>query len=649
MSELVVAPSEVRLTIAATRPPRVARVAPEAVLFEAVPAGFPLERPYGSSWYRPEMHEIFYEWDFGDPGARWTAPRNTLELWRDANRAFTQVAAHVYRKPGRYTITCTARRIVEVEPFTVIEARDSVEIEVGDLEEQLDGDAGTTIVALDRDFTRRPDRGVERYIETNPRTTLDWRYTVASFGANGARVQRVLFKRGETYTSPCWPEDAFGQGLVDFVHFGTWGDPDLPPPVFPRLGQPSENVKGAVPVVYDGLAVSGSYDPMTETKGPHAGLGMYISDGGYCLLNDLHFTSLVFALYIDHVRDNLIDFGPATIVMNNCSMERLATYGVYSVEREDSVIAILGCRDTDPGDAPMGGDNARDGAGNEQGPVRVFTRGDVIVDGCDYFSRYGWTQAWRWADDVPATDQQACLRAFSSGTPDTDGRLFVTRTAGEAGPLLSLGSSGGVSPPRGNALIDMVIHVGSPMTKVGIVSQMGAVTVRNALFIRPEVGGGPWFDAALNMPRVRKGAQVSIPIEIYFEPVAFYNNTVIALNPQGRAVEGLAIDENWVTYTESNNLFYTPSIDAQPDHIDFAPFDRTPLWEPRWLGRLEYADEGVLQTQYRPPPDTVALYRPLAGSPVIGEATAGYIPLWDLLGNPRWPTRTLGALEPPAQ
>jgi hypothetical protein len=57
----------------------------------------------------------------------------------------------------------------------------------------------------------------------------------------------------------------------------------------------------------------------------------------------------------------------------------------------------------------------------------------------------------------------------------------------------------------------------------------------------------------------------------------------------------------------------------------------------------------VLQTQYRPPPDTVALYRPLPGSPVIGEAIAGYVSLWDLLGNPRWPTLTRGALEPPAE
>ena len=87
----------------------------------------------------------------------------------------------------------------------------------------------------------------------------------------------------------------------------------------------------------------------------------------------------------------------------------------------------------------------------------------------------------------------------------------------------------------------------------------------------------------------------------------------------------------------------------QPDHTDFAPFDRTPVWEPRWLGRLEYADAGVLQTRYRPPPDTVALYRPLPGSPAIGAATSGYVALWDLLGRPRWPTLTLGAVEPPGE
>ena len=647
MSELIVAPSQARLTIAATRAPAPARVAPEAVLFEAFPAGFPMERPHGSTWYRPDMHEIFYEWDFGDPGARWTAPQNTLETWRDANRAFTQVAAHVYRRPGRYRITCTARRIVEVEPFTVIEARDSVEIEIGDIEDLFEGDVGTTIVALDGDFTGRPARGVERRIETNPSTILDWRYSVENFGANGARVQRVLFKRGETYANPCWPHGAFEKGLVDFVYFGSWGDPDLPPPTFRNLGQGGSNGKGAVPVVFDGLAALGQYDPMTETPGPTRNTGMVMTDGGYCLLNDLSFSSLMTGIIIDHYRTGQREFGPATIVLNNCSMERLAHYGVFSAEREDSVVAMLGCRDTDPGDAPMGGDNDRDALGNEQGPVRIHARGDVIVDGGDYFARYGWTLGAEWPDGVRATAQQACLRCFSSETNDTEGRLFVTRTSGEAGPLLSLGSTPGRAAPRGNVLVDMVIHVGSPATRQVIQCQMGALTVRNGLFIKPAVEGDLSLLSIVHQPRIRKDDRISIPLEVYFEPIAVYSNTIAVLN-RGAPVEPLAIDDNWVNFTESNNLVYAPATPGQPDHRDFAPFDATPLWEPRWLGRLEYPDEGVLQVQYRPPPDTVSLFRPLPGSPVIGAATAGYVPLWDLLGNPRWPTLTLGAVEPPA-
>jgi hypothetical protein len=56
MTDLVVAPYRARLTVAVTKAPAPARDAPGAVLFEASPSGFPLERPFGATWDRPDMH-----------------------------------------------------------------------------------------------------------------------------------------------------------------------------------------------------------------------------------------------------------------------------------------------------------------------------------------------------------------------------------------------------------------------------------------------------------------------------------------------------------------------------------------------------------------------------------------------------------------
>jgi hypothetical protein len=80
--------------------------------------------------------------------------------------------------------------------------------------------------------------------------------------------------------------------------------------------------------------------------------------------------------------------------------------------------------------------------------------------------------------------------------------------------------------------------------------------------------------------------------------------------------------------------------------VDLAPFDDATLFEARYRGRLEPADAGVLKTQYATPDGVVSLYRPLAGSPVVGAASAGVASVFDLLGDRRGEMPSAGAVEP---
>jgi len=87
------------------------QVAPEGFRFAVDLTGFTAKKSSSAAEYDPQHHDIFYFWDFGDPGGTFDAPENVLDHQRDSNVAYGPTAAHVYEAFGSYTVS-----VLVIEP-----------------------------------------------------------------------------------------------------------------------------------------------------------------------------------------------------------------------------------------------------------------------------------------------------------------------------------------------------------------------------------------------------------------------------------------------------------------------------------------------------------------------------------------------------
>ena len=666
------------LGIQVRRGPAAVRLAPEAVFFEAEPAGFDLPAPSGAAWYRPEMHEIEYEWDFGDPGATYTATERTVPDWQDANRGFGQCVAHVFSQPGTYTVTCTARKVVSLDPVEVHEATASATVTVAAQDPAFapvpaggSTVARTIAVALDGDFTGADPSWAQATTEDPANATTSFQYRAKTILTDldnaddpaDAGYVRILLKRGESYTSNLIDEEIerWADGPLKVVYFGSWGDPADPAPVcyaasqtiHPNFRDPAHGVPA---YIFEGLELRGDYDPITQTSAGSSGTAITIRDTAYCLITGCTLTNHNMGVYHAPWEDDRRGIGRSYLVIHDTKMSHLAQYGLYQDDRaapgEMAWTALLGVQDLDVGNAPSGGSGTTQSNTNSQGPVRSTALGLFVCDGCEMFSRYGWTTAGTWDDGATKTAGQAGLRLPSHSTPDGNARVFITRLAYEGDPMVSLGSPIATPAPYGNVMLDGFLHVCTATSIETVQTQMGGVTVRNGLVIKPAPAApdvpayGRLVSAGItkNAPGdVLEPGQVDAPIRVY-------NNTVVALHaePAPHDVDLVSNSGSTGTFTDvsaENNVIYAPNYPGQADHLDIAPFDATELFGVRWAGRMEIEDAGVLQTDYAAPAGSVSLYQPLPGSPALGAVTSGRIALFDLRGRRRGALPALGALD----
>ncbi|MCP4176855.1 MAG: PKD domain-containing protein, partial [bacterium] len=79
--------------------------APFAVFFDAVDGSSGVLQPESING-RKEYADLFYYWDFGDPGKG-----NWPESNKSKNHDIGYVASHVYEDPGTYTVTLTVKNM----------------------------------------------------------------------------------------------------------------------------------------------------------------------------------------------------------------------------------------------------------------------------------------------------------------------------------------------------------------------------------------------------------------------------------------------------------------------------------------------------------------------------------------------------------
>ena len=637
-----------------------------------LPADFAEDRPWK---YQPEFHEIFYEWDVVRPsdGKRltYTAPQNVLPGFDDAGKQRGKFACFVLPEPGDWQITCTARQIKSVDPLTFVEVSATETVTVGaDLFGPTEGDLlwtadNTICMAADGDFTGAP---TGHHIAYEPAASGNaYRTALASAAANaptlpdGTKAVRVLLKRGEGQDAPITDEWFDIASIVEdrdnprFVHmvYGTWGD-GANPVMGSRVGVGNTSTLRAVTTLISaGIDFKGTLNHITrDYDGDNPGTVVYHlhpKPGSYHLLTGLSMSDIwgigVYPLPKSTGAEYAAD--PYMFVVHDCAFDNVMDYAWFGNWGPGlgCKSAFIGNRALHPADAPTY--LIDEGPGlqlKNHGPLRGGGSGDFVVDGNDFFTRHGWTGGIGWPDGTRQVAAQPHVRIGGNG------RVVFTRNTGEGdGSVGSFSSLEQFSTTVLNLLVDGNYKLFGANPELFCSSEGGNATVRNNMAVYHYVDGGRPFTSVFSS--FGMNARLAYTVEqLAWEPVAAYGNTLIVLGGNNGVVidDTVSIADEFEIYTVSNNVIHAPGIAGQPGHVDLAPFDATEMFDARYLGRWEGGYDAALVTSLATPDGTASLYAPLPGSAVEGGATAGYVPLFDILGTPRWPLATLGAVQVPS-
>lgn len=181
------------ITLPATSsiPARSAGVAPLAVFFDATDTT-------ATATTRP-LHDLEYRWNFGDPlgspvsGTAWNTDSNPGASSR--NLATGPVAAHVYERPGTYTVT------LSITDGTNTVTSSCIQITAQDPDRVFSG-ANTTCVAATQPSSGGWDgcpAGAMQVVQPDFASAVGNRANPAAGYAKTGK--RVLFRRGDTFTA----------------------------------------------------------------------------------------------------------------------------------------------------------------------------------------------------------------------------------------------------------------------------------------------------------------------------------------------------------------------------------------------------------------------------------------------------------------
>lgn len=656
------------------------QMAPDSIRFEVdlSQANFDTPGPdAGTPYYDTRMHKLYYFWDLGDPGT-WGEPVNVLTAWKNRNVAKGPSVKHLYREPGNYTVS-----VLVIEPSSGKTATATLDVSVSDPQDFY-GDANTIYVnnVGDSDFSYVP-AGVPTGNKINI-DRLEQNKNVGTFtpdatwSARKGTSCRWRFKRGGSWDVSINMHSADG---VD-PSFDAYGDPNEPRPVFNvmQAGDPSksqifsftysfdQNANGATGRQFD--TALWNYDPPEvrirdiHFQGPFDAVTDYPGTGPFCGL------SLVLGAIRKYMVDCKIDgFGSSVVNaafqptpgtnregtvglhdlhIDNCAFTNFG--GEYCVfwtgaEHPDSSVTTTGVRWQQPGDA-LG-----PGVTNNVVSRSCLRAGSKFqhARGCDVFM----------------TDISQPGLTFWK-TPISDGVLIVANQCGIEGGAVGVsiaGNFGGTPEQRsytGNAIIEDIIYLACAESVNAIGTNMSGITIRNILAVWPAVAKFSNGCNGLVMAQPLFGSEVTIPDYVLDAPIEVYNCTLrmdrtMAQNSQTNAYVPKLFDTNkppnddwknsgspsvpqpFTAVSEANNILHFPNLIAFPnttevnaEHIAFAPLSENVLWQSRYLG-YRSADDGVLQTQYATPLNSLFDTKPLAGSAAIGAALNGDV-AYDSLG-----------------
>jgi hypothetical protein len=421
-------------------------VAPETVFFRARITAPGLSEAADRGRYDESFHKPLYIWDFGDPGAVSDKVVNLPRAHNDLNRAHGKEVAHVFTRPGRHRVRCTA-----YAPDGALIGEDAMDVDVGDPARVF---AGEQTVLLDPAGRGDPGRYPDAQVVTGWNDGWD---ALRELEAPG----RFLLKRGTTLrlTEPL----RISRDLPN-AYLSAWGEGARP-----VLSADNDealiivNHHFAGDAVFRGLALRGGWDSTTETGTQVPGLMTDQTHDRTVLADDCTFTGFGITFFVRNPADG--GRHGTLCALHNCDITNWGDYGVYTGGNLDQFLAFLGTAIHQHPEAFMGGGGRKEGDTNQHGPIRISHGGHTHISACDLFSRNGWSMATGIAADQP------CLR-WSTGQDEqaeTRSSCVVERTAMEGGfDIVAVRDQNNRGPYYGtNFVMDKCLLVGTARTKGG--------------------------------------------------------------------------------------------------------------------------------------------------------------------------------------
>lgn len=615
------------------------QAAPEGLFFTADLQDPEITEARGRNAYDESFHAVLYVWDFGDPHAVSDKVVNLPLAHNDLNRGYGKHVAHVYTRPGRYTVTCTAYKAEGVRIGT-----HRMDVVIGDPGLLF---AGPRTILVDPDGRGDPER------HRNARVVPDFGTGLAALAEISGQGQ-LLLKRGT------------GHGLTNtlsyggnFSHFrlGAWGDPTAPPPLIaaaPGFADLTALIEGHFrfegDAVFQGLHFRGLWDSTTETGTRQTLLVPDARSGANFLVDDCRFEGFFYGCGGFAGAEAEID---CLYTINNSDFTDWSDFAVNPGQNWGMSFALLGSAVHQHKQALQGG--TRNLPSNAHGPVRVPNGHRNYMACCDLFSRNGWSAPGGAGD-------QPCFRPLSTTDNARWSSFHAERCALEGGTAIVQITQNGPPEIGGcNFVMEKCLLVGTAGTAAGIVTQYTGLTFRNMIFVRPDAPLLPnagWFGVFL-----RGYAADNLLLHNPELPVECYSNTLInRLSDANRADKSLYVMhpredlsfEWFPVFSMMNNIVSAPEAPGQaprePELSDEALICVGGPWQPRFEG-LRYQDLGTgvgtqwqMDRRFATPADTVRLYAPQPGSDLIDSAI-GTVAIDDFFGRIRRSDPDQGAIE----
>lgn len=437
-------------------------VAPYASWFKATGlSGFNVSEPAGTDdVFDPTARDVTYIWDFDDAGYQFAHTPNLPTAWRDPSVAYGKQVAHVFHTHGTFTVSC----------FAFDSAGNwgtaTTEITIADPDVFFAGDK-TIFVSAAGVFTEKPTGAQEST------STADAVAKRASLNAAGTPHARIMYRRGETFTSGGLPELHHGSGARTYICGG--GDALQPRPIFDGtggfgvVGRPNNMQQ----ITICDLDMRRGWQADKEI-GPIANGTEWITQSCPLLFHRMRFEG--------QSTNGIGGIGVSTnIILHDVERTNWEFYGFF--HQPNSVpnrLAFIGCDIYQHLDALSGNymemGNSTNTIGNKQGCYRGEA-GQLYFGCCSWLSIGGWSNRNPSTGiDTPPTAQQAIWRLSNSA--DGERKYWV----------IDRNVLEGVGFPEGghNVLLDklLVVPTSGDFENYSLTASAPGITIRNAYIAR---------------------------------------------------------------------------------------------------------------------------------------------------------------------